>query len=83
MDDADEDNASLSQKLVASGNYSRSAALAMMIFILLYFPCIATVMAIAHEAGGWKWALFSILYNTLLAWALAFVVYRLGILFGM
>ena len=83
VDDAEEDNASLSQKLVASGNYSRSAALAMMIFILLYFPCIATVMAIAHEAGGWKWALFSILYNTLLAWVLAFVVYRLGILFGM
>ncbi len=83
VDDAEEDNASLSQKLVSSGNYSRSAALAMMIFILLYFPCIATVMAIAHEAGGWKWALLSILYNTLLAWALAFVVYRLGILFGM
>lgn len=83
VDNAEEDHATLSQELIASGNYSRAAALAMMIFILLYFPCIATIVAIAHEAGGWKWALFSIVYNTVLAWVLAFVVYQLSMLLGL
>lgn len=76
-------NDSLSTRLISSGNYTRASALAMMIFILLYFPCIATVMAIAHEAGGWKYALFSIVYNTLLAWSVAFAAYRAGVWLGM
>ena len=75
--------ASLSKHLNASGNYSRAAALAMIIFVLLYFPCIATIAAIAQEAGGWKWALFSIVYNTTLAWVMAFVAYRIGVFFGL
>lgn len=83
VEDADSDGASLSAHLIASGNYSRSAALAMMIFVLLYFPCIATIAAIAQEAGGWRWALFSVVYNTLLAWVMAFAAYQLGTLLGM
>lgn len=83
VEDAEENTASLSQRLIASGNYSRAAALAMMIFILLYFPCIATIVAISQEAGGWRWALFSVLYNTSLAWALAWVAYRIGMFFGL
>jgi ferrous iron transport protein B len=55
----------------------------MMIFVLLYFPCIATVSAIAQEAGGWKWALFSVVYNTLLAWVVAFAAYQIGGFFGL
>jgi ferrous iron transport protein B len=78
VEDAEENNASLSAQLVASNNYSRSSALAMIIFVLLYFPCIATIAAIRQEAGGWKWALFSIVYNTTLAWVLAFVAYHIG-----
>ncbi len=76
-------NDSLSARLISSGNYTQASALAMMIFILLYFPCIATVVAIAHEAGGWKYALFSIVYNTLLAWGVAFAAYRAGVWLGM
>ena len=83
VDDAEENTSSLSAHLIASNNYSRASALAMIIFILLYFPCIATVLAIAHEAGGWKWAAFSILYNTTLAWVFAFVVYHIGLLVGL
>ncbi|MBQ5725910.1 MAG: ferrous iron transport protein B [Alistipes sp.] len=83
VDDAEENTSSLSAHLIASNNYSRASALAMIIFILLYFPCIATVLAIAHEAGGWKWAAFSILYNTTLAWVFAFVVYHIGVLLGL
>ena len=81
--DAESNSNSLSQHLIASGNYSRAAALAMMIFVLLYFPCIATVSAIAQEAGGWKWALFSVVYNTLLAWVVAFAAYQIGGFFGL
>ena len=62
---------------------SRAAALAMMIFVLLYFPCIATVAAIAQEAGGWRWALFSVVYNTLLAWVVAFAAFHIGTLLGL
>ena len=57
--------------------------LAMMIFVLLYFPCIATVAAIAQEAGGWRWALFSVVYNTLLAWVVAFAAFHIGTLLGL
>jgi ferrous iron transport protein B len=53
-------------------------ALAFMIFILTYFPCIAVIAAIRHETGGWKWALFTIAYTTSLAWILAFIVYQVG-----
>ncbi len=83
VEDAEENGATLSQHLLASGNYSRAAALAMMIFVLLYFPCIATVSAIAQEAGGWKWALFSVVYNTLLAWVVAFAAFHIGGFLGL
>ena len=83
VEDVESDGASLSQHLIASGNYSRAAALAMMIFVLLYFPCIATISAIAQEAGGWKWALFSVVYNTALAWVVAFAAYHIGGLLGL
>ena len=80
VEDAENNNASLSQHLIKSGNYSRASALAMMIFVLLYFPCIATIAAIAQEAGGWRWALFSVVYNTLLAWVVALGAYHVGLL---
>ena len=83
VEDAEENGATLSQHLIASGNYSRAAALAMMIFVLLYFPCIATVSAIAQETGGWKWALFSVVYNTLLAWVVAFAAFHIGGFLGL
>ncbi len=54
------------------------AALAYMLFVLIYFPCIATLAAIKQESGSWKWALFAASYTTVLAWGIAFVVYQLG-----
>jgi ferrous iron transport protein B len=56
-------------------------ALAFMVFVLLYFPCVATLAAIARETESWKYALFSLSYNTLLAWVLAFLTFRIGMLF--
>ena len=83
VEDAESDSSTLSAKLLSSGNYSRAGALAMIIFILLYLPCLATVSAIAHEAGGWRWALFSVVYNTVLAWILAFAAYHIGLWIGL
>lgn len=54
------------------------AALAYMLFVLIYFPCIATLAAIKQESGSWKWALFAAGYTTVLAWCIAFVIYQLG-----
>ena len=56
-------------------------AYAYMVFILIYFPCIATLAAIKGETGSWKWALFSAGYSTLLAWVMAFLIYQIGGLF--
>lgn len=50
-------------------------------FVLLYFPCIATITAIKHETGSWKWALFAACYTTVLAWFVSAVVYQVGSLF--
>lgn len=58
--------------------FTPAVALAFMIFILTYFPCIAVIAAIRNETGSWKWALFTIVYTTSLAWLLAFIVYQVG-----
>lgn len=52
-----------------------------MLFVLIYFPCIATVAAIKNESGSWKWAAFTICYTTLLAWIVAFLVHQVGYIF--
>ncbi|HIR62018.1 MAG TPA: ferrous iron transport protein B [Candidatus Coprenecus avistercoris] len=57
-----------------------AAALAFMVFVLLYFPCIATFVAIKNESGGWKWAIISAVYTIVLAWIVAFIVYRIALL---
>ncbi|MBO4635198.1 MAG: ferrous iron transport protein B [Bacteroidales bacterium] len=57
-----------------------AAALAFMVFVLLYFPCIATFTAIKNETGSWLWAILLCLYTILVAWLCAFAAYRLGLL---
>lgn len=52
-----------------------------MLFVLIYFPCIATLAAIKQESGGWKWAIFAATYTTVLAWIVSFGVYQIGSLF--
>ena len=54
------------------------AALCYMVFVLIYFPCIATLAAIRQESGSWKWALFAAVYTTLLAWIVTFALYQIG-----
>lgn len=52
-----------------------------LLFVLIYFPCVATIAAIKGETGSWRWAVFSAVYSTLLAWVVSAMVYQVGSLF--
>lgn len=54
------------------------SAFAFLVFVLLYMPCIATCITIRHESGKWRWALFTALYTTLLAWITSTLVFQIG-----
>lgn len=55
-------------------------AFAFLVFVLIYFPCIATLVAIVRETGSWRYGLFSLGYNTALAYLAALLIYQIGIL---
>lgn len=84
--DAD-DEQGLSERLAndrdAEGNlvFTPLIALSLMFFVLIYFPCIATVTAIVKESNSWKWGLFVIGYTCALAWIVSFAVFQIGSLF--
>ena len=61
-------------------DFTPASALSMMVFLLLYCPCMATITAIARETGSWRWAAFSVVYNTAVAWLVAFATYRVALL---
>ena len=83
----DDDAELLSQRLKTPSSitgkapFTPASAIGFMVFVLLYFPCIATISAIVKETGTWKYGLFSVLYNTTLAWGLAWIIYRIALLF--
>lgn len=58
-----------------------AGALAYMVFILLYFPCVATFIAIKNESKGWKWAIITAVYTIVLAWVAAFITFQVASLF--
>lgn len=77
-------DASLGERLEAprangKPDFTPAVALSFMVFILLYCPCMATVTAVVRETGHWRWGAFSVLYNTAVAWIVAFVVFRLAL----
>lgn len=57
------------------------AAYCFLLFVVIYFPCIATIAAIKGETGSWRWAVFSAVYTTLLAWVVSAIVYQVGSFF--
>ncbi len=77
-----DEDALLKKQLIRSGDFTTASAIAFMVFALLYFPCLATLAAIANETGSWKWALFSFIYSCTLAWVLAFIAYNIWNLFA-
>lgn len=66
---------------ITTSGMTTLAALSLMLFVLLYFPCIPTCISIKHESGKWKWAGFTALYTTILAWITSMLVYQFGSLF--
>ena len=71
----------IQEDLKKSGDFTPRSAAAFLVFILLFFPCIATIITIATETGSRWWALFSIVYNTAVAWIAGYIVYLIGGLF--
>ena len=82
-DDADALSVRLSTPSPVTGKtpFNTASALAFMVFVLLYFPCIASLTAIARETGNWLYSLFSVVYNTGLAWICSFIVYIVSSIF--
>jgi ferrous iron transport protein B len=70
----------LRQFMVADG-VTPLTAYAYLLFVLLYFPCLATIVAIKNETGSWRWAAFAAGYTTLLAWVVSALVSQIGSLF--
>lgn len=64
-----------------TAEFTFASALSFMVFVLLYCPCIASVAAIVKETGKWKYGMFSVVYNTVIAWLVAFIVYMIASLF--
>lgn len=62
-------------------DFTPASALALIVFILLYCPCVATITAIVKETHSWKYGAVAIIYNTAAAWIAAFIVYRIALLF--
>ena len=60
-------------------DFTSASALAFMVFVLLYFPCMATLVAIVKETGHWGYGLFSVVYNTTVAWLAAVITYQIAI----
>ena len=72
----------LQQESYADGTpvFTPLVIIGFLLFVLIYFPCIATIAAIKEESHSWKWALFSVFYSTGLAWFVAFLVHQIGLL---
>lgn len=77
-----EETASLGETLQKDPNWSPLVALSLILFTIFYAPCFVTVVAIGREAGSWKWAGFSMAFNTVLAFSIAAIVYQIGSTFG-
>ena len=66
------------QKLMAEDGITPLSAYCYLLFVLLYFPCLATVVAIKNETGSWRWGIFSAVYTTVLAWVVSALVFQIG-----
>lgn len=83
-DDSEEAQQALGERILlekradGSPSFTPLIGIGFMIFVLLYFPCIATIIAIGRESGSWAWALFSVVYSCALAWVMSFLIYQIG-----
>jgi ferrous iron transport protein B len=67
---------------IATAGFTPLTAFSFLLFVLLYFPCIATIAAIKHETASWRWALTAAIYTTAIAWIVSAVFTQVGLLIG-
>lgn len=83
-DEADESDTTLQSRLLndvqpdGTPTFTTLTVISFLLFMLIYFPCIATIVAIKQESASWKWGVFSMVYSTMLAWLVSFMVYQGG-----
>ena len=74
--EAEENESRISQLI--QNNMSPLSAASMLLFILLYMPCLSTIVAIKNESGKWRWALFTVAYTIGLAWIASTLLFQIG-----
>ncbi len=77
-----EEDGRLSDRLRTNQNFKALTAISLIVFIMFYSPCFVSVVCICRESGSWKWGLFSMVFNTVLAFIIAVTVYQVGLYFG-
>ena len=83
IEGADEEPVPLQQALADDPEFNPLIALSLMIFALIYCPCLATVAVIKRETNSWSWTAFSMIYPLTLAWVLSFIIYQGGLMLGL
>lgn len=73
-----EDAAPLAERLKSDGSWSKATALSLMLFVLMYSPCFVALVVIKQEAGSWGWLIFSMVFNTAVAYVVSMVAYQVG-----
>jgi len=77
-----EESGPLSEKLAGTPGWGALTAMSLIVFTIFYAPCFVAVVCISREAGSWKWGAFSMVFNTLIAFLLAVLVFQLGSVMG-
>ena len=77
-EELDEEDDSLRISQLVRSNMTPLSAASMLIFVLLYMPCISTIIAIKNESGKWKWALFTVFYTIALAWVMSMLFFQIA-----
>ena len=77
-DDESSEHYPVLHQLMSAEGITPLTAYCFLLFVLLYFPCIATIAAIKNETGSWRWAIFTAVYTTIVAWLVSAAVYQIG-----
>ncbi len=82
LGETDENSKSLKHALAQDSTLNPLVAYSLMVFVLIYSPCLAALAVMKRETNSWKWPAFSLVYGTTLAWVVTFIVYQGGKLLG-
>jgi ferrous iron transport protein B len=82
LGEGDEGSVALQHALASDSSFTPLTAYTLMVFVLIYSPCLAALAVIKRESNSWKWPVFTAVYTTALAWVMSFLVYQIGTLMG-